>query len=162
MWFKLRKVKNRGIIIKTFLKCHTFNIMLINITWQAKKCNLLWKESAQCSKPDQMRSISRRYDVSVARCCIFIPILWSNKRKKKKIFSVGRSSCGKRNRPPASNTRTCPRARLGSAFEKRGDRTGWRARWNLHLRDARRMYSMCRRCQTVKRLWDKPGVSRCP
>lgn len=77
----------------------------------------------QCSKPDQMRSISKRYDVSVAGCCIFIPILWSNKRKKKKkTFSVGRSNCGKRNRPPASNTRTCPRARLGQL--SRNEATG--------------------------------------
>lgn len=135
-----------------------------NVKYYAYQYNMTgWKVQpvveriGQCSKPDQMRSILEEYDVSVARCCIFIPVLWSNKRKKKNVFrrQIELQQKESSARLEYSNMSACS----WSAFEKRGDRTGWRARWNLHLRDARRMYSMCRRCQTVKRLWDKPGIS---
>lgn len=140
-----------------------------NVKYYAYQYNVTgWKVQpvverlGQCSKPDQMRSISEEYDVFVARSCIFIFPFWPNKRKKK-TFSVGRSSYSKRNHPPASNTRTCPRARLGQLSRNEATRQVDARDGICTLGNARRMYSMCRRCQTVKRLWDKPArVSRCP
>lgn len=136
--------------------CQTLNIMLINIIWQAEKCNLLWKESVnarnriKCDRFQRSMTYPLRAVVSLFPFCDRI-------KEKKNVFrrQIELQQKESSARLEYSNMSACS----WSAFEKRGDRTGWRARWNLHLRDARRMYSMCRRCQTVKRLWDKPGIS---
>lgn len=143
-------------------KCQTLNITLINTMWQAEKCNLLWKDSVSA----RSRIKCDRFQKSMTyplRALVSLSSHFDRIKEKKKTFSVGRSSYSKRNHPPASNTWTCPRARLGQLSRNEATRQVDARDGICTLGNARRMYSMCRRCQTVKRLWDKPGrVSRCP
>lgn len=119
-------------------------------TWQAEKSNLLWKDSVSNSNAIDFRGIRRI-------CCALLYLYSHFDRIKEKRFpSADRAAAQKESSARFVYSNTSAHSSR-SAFEKRGDWTGWRARWNLRLtRDTRRMYSTCRRCQTVKRPQDTP------
>jgi len=131
-------------------KCQTLNTM--SVLWYDR-----W-ESATCCGEDSVSTRSRlkrdrfqRNTTYLLHAVVSSFPFWIKDKKKKNISRRRIEQQFKRNRPPALNIRARPRARPGQLS------TGWRARWNLRLtRDARRMYSTCRRCQTVKRLRDTP------
>jgi len=137
-------------------KCQTLNTM--PVLWYDR-----W-ESATCCGEDSVSTQSRlkrdrfQRNTYLLHAVVSSFPFWLNKRQEKKEHfpSADRAAVQKESsaRLEYSSTSACSSR---SAFKKRGDRTGWRARWNLRLtRDARRMYSTCRRCQTVKRLRDTP------
>lgn len=135
MFWKLRKIKNRGIIIKIYLcqKCQTLNITLINTMWQAEKCNLLWKDSVSARSRIKCDRFQRSMTYSL-RALVSLSSHFDRIKEKKNIFrrQIELQQKESSARLEYSNMSACSSR---SAFEKRGDPTGWRARWNLHLRE---------------------------
>jgi len=133
-------------------KISNIEYYMLVVIWQMGKCNLLWEDSAVST-----RSRRDRFQRYLLRALLYLysHFDWIKDKEKERTFpSADRAAVQKESsaRLEYSSMSACLSR---SAFKKRGDRTGWRARWNLRLtRDARRMYSTCRRCQTVKRLRD--------
>lgn len=83
--------------------------------WQVEKCNLLWEDSVSTRSRLECDRF-QRYTTYLLRALLYLHSRFDWIKDKEKKTNVSRRRIEqqfKRNRPPASNIRACPRVRPG-------------------------------------------------